>query len=645
MALSSPGIGSNLDVNSIVSQLMTVEQRPLTLLNRKEAGLQGKLSVLGSLKGAVAGLQSAMQGLKSIARFQGYSANVGDSSVLSASANTNATSGSHNITVANLAQQQILAAAGVISDTAALGAGTISLRVGSGATTSITIDASNNTLRGVRDAINSSGADVTASIVNDGAASPWRLVLTAKSTGAANTIAITNTLAPGEFKTALDNRSETQAALSAVLTVDGIAVTSATNTVSDAVAGVTLNLSKAGASTVTVARNTASAQSAVQAFVKAYNDVNKTLGEMTGYDAATRRAGAFQGEAMVINLQANMRGALGGVLEGLQGTITSLSQAGVSFQKDGALALDSVKLAAAFDKDFNAVGNLFAARGSSSNALLSFVAASGETKPGEFHVIITSVASQGAAGAGSAAAASTVIDGTNDALTLIVDGVASGALTVTHGTYDATGLANAINTALKSSAAFSASAVTATAGVDSGHLIITSARYGAASSVATVAGSAAGAAGFNSTEHGSGADVAGSVELNGVRSAATGIGQLLSGAADSAAEGLQVKYTGTAAQLLANSSATLNYSEGYAGRLERAARNFLDTDGPADSRTQGINTSIQSIGHQRDIVNRRLVDTERRLRAQFTALDGVVSRMNTTSTFLTQQLARLNRSS
>lgn len=645
MALSSPGIGSNLDVNSIVSQLMTIEQRPLTLLNRKEAGLQGKLSALGSLKGAVAGLQSAMQGLKSIARFQGFSATVSDSSVLGASANTNATSASHNITVTSLAQQQILAAAGVADDSAALSTGTISLRVGSGATTSITIDASNNTLRGVRDAINSAGADVSASIVNDGAAAPWRLVLTAKSTGAANTIAITNTLAAGEFKIALDNRSETQAARSAALTVDGIAVTSATNSVSDVVAGVALNLSKAGASTVTVARNTSSAQAAVQAFVKAYNDVNKTLGEMTSYDAATRRAGPFQGEAMAINLQANMRGTLSRVLEGLQGTFTSLSQAGVSFQKDGALALDSAKLTAAFDKDFSAVGNLFAARGASSNALLSYVGAGTHTRPGEFHVNITGAARQGAATAGAAAAASTVIDGTNDALTLVVDGVASGALTVAHGTYDATGLAAAMGTALRSSTAFSALSINATVSVASGRLIITSARYGAASSVATVAGSAAGAAGFNSTEIGSGADVAGSFELNGVQSVATGIGQLLSGAADSAAEGLQVKYTGTAAQLTGSSSATLNYSEGYAGRLERAARNFLNTDGPADSRTQGINTGIQSIGHQRDIVNRRLVDTERRLRAQFSALDGVVSRMNTTSTFLTQQLSRLSRSS
>lgn len=645
MALSSPGIGSNLDVNSIVSQLMTIEQRPLTLLNRKEAGLQGKLSALGSLKGAVAGLQSAMQGLKSIARFQGFSATVSDSSVLGASANTNATSGSHNITVTSLAQQQILAAAGVADDSAALSTGTIILRVGSGATTSITIDASNNTLRGVRDAINSAGADVSASIVNDGAAAPWRLVLTAKSTGAANTIAITNTLAAGEFKIALDNRSETQAARSAALTVDGIAVTSATNSVSDVVAGVALNLSKAGASTVTVARNTSSAQAAVQAFVKAYNDVNKALGEMTSYDAATRRAGPFQGEAMAINLQANMRGTLSRVLEGLQGTFTSLSQAGVSFQKDGALALDSAKLTAAFDKDFSAVGNLFAARGASSNALLSYVGAGTHTRPGEFHVNITGAARQGAATAGAAAAASTVIDGTNDALTLVVDGVASGALTVAHGTYDATGLAAAMGTALRSSTAFSALSINATVSVASGRLIITSARYGAASSVATVAGSAAGAAGFNSTEIGSGADVAGSFELNGVQSVATGIGQLLSGAADSAAEGLQVKYTGTAAQLTGSSSATLNYSEGYAGRLERAARNFLNTDGPADSRTQGINTGIQSIGHQRDIVNRRLVDTERRLRAQFSALDGVVSRMNTTSTFLTQQLSRLSRSS
>jgi flagellar hook-associated protein 2 len=203
MGITAPGIGSNLDVNTIVSQLMAVEQRPLTVLNQKESGYQTKLSAYGTLKGALSAFQSAMQGLSDPGRFQAIKATVADDSILTASSNGNgkAMAGTYSIEVQQLAQQQKIRSSGFDSTSTVVGSGTLTIQYGtydsnqntftlnSGkAAETITIDPSNNTLSGMRDAINSANVGVSATIINDGTSN--RLVLTTKDSGAANSIKI-----------------------------------------------------------------------------------------------------------------------------------------------------------------------------------------------------------------------------------------------------------------------------------------------------------------------------------------------------------------------------------------------------------------------------------------------------------------------
>lgn len=641
MAIAAPGIGSNLDVNGIVSQLMAIERRPLALLDQKEAGFQARLSAYGVLKGALSSFQTAMQALKTLAKFQSYTATAADPAIFSASADSSAAAGSYAIVVGTLAQAHVVKAGGLASDTAASSTGTIQIRVGNGATTTVTIDATNNTLRGVRDAINAANAGVSATIVNDGSATPYRLVLTAAASGAAQTIQITNNLDAGELKDAIDNRTTAQDAQDAALTVNGVAVTSASNTVDGAIPGVSLKLLKIGATTLTVANDAAGVRSAVQSFVKAYNDINQAIADLTSYDPATSKAGLLLGDFAVTRVQAQIRATLSTALTGLSGNVTRLSQIGVAFQTDGSLALDSAKLTAALDANFGDIGGLFAAQGKSSNALLTFVSSTTKTGVGAYSVDITAAATQGAATAANAPAGSTVIDGANDAFSVTIDGVASGTLSLEHGTYTASELVAALQDALDGSSAFAADGVTATVALDGGKIRITSERYGTASTVSTAGGTAAAALGFTGAESGAGTDVAGSFTLDGTAIAATGSGQLLTAASGSAGDGLQVKYVGTASQVLAGTDATLNYSEGYAVKLERLAADLLATDGTIDSRTQGANASIKDLDKQRDALNRRLEGVEARLRAQFTALDTLIARLATTSNFLQQQLAAL----
>lgn len=639
--ISVPGIGSNLDVNSIVSQLIALESRPLTQLAAREASFQSRISAFGSLKGAISALQSSLSGLRNLSRFESFNAQTGNAAIITAAAGSSAAAGNFAVNVSTLAQPHVVQTAGIASPTAASSTGSITLQAGSGAIHAITIDSSNNTLAGVRDAINAAQTDVRAVIINDGTANPYRLVLTAAEGGSANTISVSNSLTAGDLKSALDGITTAQPAANAAVTINGVAISGAGNTLTEAIPGVTLQLTGTGSTTLTVARDTNAIQSAVQGFVKAYNDLNKVISDLTAVDPAAGRAGALAGNSGALGIQSQLRATLGSALSGLSGNFTNLSAIGVAFQRDGSLALDATKLSAAIAAAPDDIGALFALRAKPDSALLSLVRSDANVSIGAYEVHVTAAATRGTATAPNVPAASTVIDATNDGFSFTLDNVASGTLSIAHGTYTATELAAALQTAIDSSAALDTAGATATVAVESGNIVIRSDRYGATSGISALGGSALAALGYAGSETGSGTDIAGSFVRNGVTIAATGLGQELTSNTGTTGTNLTVLYTGDASQLQTGAEATLNLSEGYAVLLDRLATQLLATNGPLSSRTEGLNRSIQDIGRQREVLNRRIADTETRLRAQFTALDTLIARLTTTSTFLTQQLANL----
>lgn len=389
--VSAAGVGSGLNVASIVSQLMAVEQQPLTLLSQQEAADQAKLTSLGTVKGALSALQTAAQGLSSVST-AAYAATSSNSAVLTGTAGGTAVAGSYTVGVSYLAQQQKLIAAGGTSTTAAIGTGastTLTFQMGtisggtlangiySGASftadpaqapVTVTIGSSNNSLAGIRDAINAANTGVTATIINDGSGSPYRLSLTSNSTGAAGSLQLSvsgdsaiSSLLSYDPSTTTQNLAQTQVAQNAQLTVDNVNITSTTNTVSGAIQGVTLNLlsqtTVANPSvTVTVASDNSALTSALNALVQAYNSSNSTIG------TATAKGANLQGDYGVISLQNRIRSILGSV-QSAGGTYTDLSQLGITFQSDGSLALDSTKLNAALASNSGAVASLATAIG------------------------------------------------------------------------------------------------------------------------------------------------------------------------------------------------------------------------------------------------------------------------------------------
>ncbi|MBE7939207.1 MULTISPECIES: flagellar filament capping protein FliD [Ramlibacter] len=370
--MSSAGIGSGLDVNSIVTALMSVEQQPLTMLQAKASTMNTEVSALGQLKSQIANLSDAANKLTTASNWNPIGATSSDTSSVDVSADNTASAGQHSVQVQQLASAQVLASGAFASSATTVGTGTLTLQLGStaadgsftpgaAAAVNITIGAQNNTLSGVRDAINAANAGVTASIVTSPAGA--QLVLRSAS-GAASTVKITaadddgnNTDANGVSALAYDpaaaagsgrNLTQTQAGQDAKYTLDGIALTNSSNTVTGTLQGVTLTLKQVNAqpATVTTSVQTSVIQGNVNSFIGAYNALNTFLHQQTQADPTGKANGPLQGDSGALMVLNQMHQMLFGTVSGL-GSPNSLSAAGISLQADGSLSLDSSKFSKA----------------------------------------------------------------------------------------------------------------------------------------------------------------------------------------------------------------------------------------------------------------------------------------------------------
>lgn len=390
MALSSPGLGSNLDVNSIISQLMALEQRPLTALARKEAAYQSKISALGSLKGALSAVQTAAAtlvpatGTTAAQKFTVFATTLSDYTVAAASTSASAVAGTYTLEINQLATQHSVASAtgaatpfSGAGDTLPVG-GTLTLSLDSAGgssphkSTDITI-ANGATAENIRDAINGANAGVSALVINGVAGK--QLVVTSDEAGSNQFIKLSGIAGlahdPDATPAPTDAFVQSQPAQGSAFKVNGIAVEGVSNTVTTAIDGITLNLLKgpeapatALSTTLTISKDNSSLTTGVNALVKAFNDFATTASGLGSYDAATGKAGALNGDSTLRAAQSSLRNVLGNVPGGLAGaSLQRLSEVGVSLQKNGTLSVDSAKLSAAIGDDLAAVANLVAAYG------------------------------------------------------------------------------------------------------------------------------------------------------------------------------------------------------------------------------------------------------------------------------------------
>lgn len=379
-----------LDVQGLVSQLMSVETQNLNRMNQKVSSYNSQISEYGTINSDLTALQSSLTNLSTGQFINTFKATSSNAAVLNATADTSAVAGLYNITVNNLATSQNLAFTGQASETDSLGndKAVMTFTMGDGTTQTVDI-AANSSLDDIRNAINAAGLGIAASVVKaDKSGSPYRLVLTGSSVGSGNAFStslafpVTTTAQDGTTSTTMVTTPTTpgQSALSflnfnvasavdangnvtdsrltaqaqdASLTVNGLTMTSSSNKVTNAINGVTMNLTQAGTSSLTVAADNEAITAQVQSFVDAYNKMRA--------DSESLYGGDLKGDYTLVMLQDQMSSILNVPISGANGTTTVayLAQIGISQQKDGTLKLDTGALQSAITKDPTAVANLF----------------------------------------------------------------------------------------------------------------------------------------------------------------------------------------------------------------------------------------------------------------------------------------------
>lgn len=373
--ITSSGVGSGIDIEGLVTKLVSAEgAAKQTQLARQEATTQARISAYGSLKSALAQIQSAAGTLKDPNVFRSRSATVGDDKVMSVSAGATAAPGTYNVEVVRLAQGAKLVSGAYATAGTSVGTGALTLTT-NGKSFTVDLTAANGTLAGIRDAINASTSNsgIAATIVtaNDGA----RLVLTSSSTGVANSITVTASGGDGGLNALVydpsggtTNLTQLQAAQDARVIVDGFTYDSRTNSVTGALDGVTLDLkttTATGVTTpVTVKVDNSGVKKTISAFVTAYNQALSSLRSLGAYDAATKQGGPLVGDATLRGVVAGLRNEVGAPAAALAGNrYTVLSDIGITTNLDGSLKFDDAKVTAALSADPAAVQRLFSSDG------------------------------------------------------------------------------------------------------------------------------------------------------------------------------------------------------------------------------------------------------------------------------------------
>ena len=367
--ISSIGIGSGLDINSIITQLVAVEKVPLNKLKSEASSLQTKLTTYGKVQSYLSALREASSVLTRTDTWGATTGTSSDPTAVAVTTSATTKTGNYTLEVQRLASAQSNATATFANADTVVGSGSLRIELGTwgagqtsftpkpGATAvNIAVAAPGATLAGLRDQINAAGAGVTASVLSD--ATGARLVLRSTATGATNGFRIgvtdsdgNNTDAAGLSALAFDpsvgvtTMPQALAAANAAATLNNLPISSESNTLSNVLDGMSLTLMKVTSAPVqvTAAQDNTSMRKALDTFVSAYNDLNKLLADQTKYDAATKAAGGLQGDSAAVGIRAQMR-AMIGTTSTASTLFTRLSEIGFDVKLDGSLTLNDTKV-------------------------------------------------------------------------------------------------------------------------------------------------------------------------------------------------------------------------------------------------------------------------------------------------------------
>jgi flagellar hook-associated protein 2 len=651
-------VSSVIDVGSIVDNLIYVDSAPVRKMQSQVTTLQSKISAFQSLNTKLSSLSdkvnSILYGATGEPLINPYSfsdrlensifskckvaSSNGDA--ISATADNANSSGTYSISVTSLAQARSMAAAN-FADVASTktGTGTLTIKTGDNDAVTVTISDSNNTLTGLRNAINEAGAGVTATIINDGTASPYRLLIMANDAGTANSFAITDNLSGGQSL----NLEQKQAASDAVFTLNGVSITKSSNTISDVIPGVTFTLKAKTTEAVnlTVDKDLDSIVSSLNDFASAYNSVNTYINSQFAYDSTTKKAGLLSGDSTLRRIQNDLQNQ---IVQSIANRYTSFNvsgQVGIEFNRDGSLSVDSAKLRSALSSNFSGVAALFLGNGTPSDSAtatdkrVTYNSKTSETQAGTYSLQITSLAQQAA------------LTGNQSVTTLSENET----LTITSGAKLATAILlqnDSLSSVLfKVNSALSAQAMAITAIDDgTGKIKLAANNYGSDYSISVVSNmdGVSGSTGFGTTPvNVVGTDIAGLINGH----AATGSGLSLTGATGQQEQGLTLNIDQTAigdygSVTLAPPDAGVEGSSIFVN-MHSILDGITDSlSGPIHNSTDSLSQSIKSLNEEITSYQARLEIEKTMLTAQYNKADEALRLMSVTQSSLSSQLSKLS---
>jgi flagellar hook-associated protein 2 len=666
MPITSTGIATGLDVESLVSSLVNAELGPVekNIITRKSS-FESKITSYGQVKSLLSEFQTVSKSIGTLSDFTALTATNSDDKVLDITTSATAIENDYNISVASLATRQSLSSSSAATTGDVLGTGSLTFRVGKvvggtfsakeGTTaTTIQIDASNNSIAGIRDSINSADAGVSAAVIYDGTG--YRLVITANETGSEDIIDLVvddddgvdnNTAGLSQLSFLADDASgqvltQEQAGLDADLSINGLQIFSTSNQLANVVQGLTLDLKQTGSTSIKVARDLEKAEAAVTDFVSGYNGLVKKLNDLTAYDPDKKEDSVLTGDSTVRGLLSSLRSLMNDQVENVVDGFSSLAGLGITTTvTDGTLSVDAAKLTAALKADPVDVATVFARLGRSSNANLAFESATSVTTSGRYTVNLTGATSGSAVGSAFTETNNQFRFDGNRNLTMTLDVDGAGPQTITFNTdfrnadfgTEVESFRSALQTAINTS--FPANQVTVTAsGTTNISYTIASNSTGTGSSVSISSAVRAGgesALGFDTASVTAGVNASATID----GAAATVDGSAILGIDGTASEGLRLSILGAATSI---SGATLDYTIGVGSKLDDLITQLLADDGLLDARIDGLESTIDDLDEQLLSLDRRSESLEKRYRNQFTTLETLISQLTNTQNFLSAAL-------
>ncbi len=653
--LTIDGLVSGLDTASIVEGLTSIRQSQIDRLNSRKTEITERQT---SFKGIEAQLLSLRSAISSLGRSQNniLDAKIATSSnedLVKVSADSKAVNGTYTLTINSLAAAHQIASQSFESADAQITSGDLTIQVGNGTETTITIDNTNNSVSGLVKEINEQSEDVFASIVTD--AGGVRVLLTAKNSGSANQIQITNNLGPDSGSAIQPDFSSAavQEAADASVTIGSgagaITVTSTTNQFEDLFEGLTLNLQSADPTktvTISVNNDTEAQTEAIQGFVNTFNALMDYIDTQTAYDSASDSGGPLQGNRSAIFIQDRVRNLLATSITGLSSNGNQLSAIGIEFNDRGQLVLNEGKLSDVLTgKNENVtsadVKALFGLTGQTDIAGVEFLIGSSRTEASiknPYQVDITQAAEQAVVTGENPLSSSITIDANNKSFSLSVDGKSTGSLTLTEGVYTQTELADHLESVINSSTELNGQSVNVR--VVNGAISINSNVYGSQSKLSNFSGDALSTLQINASAEDEGQDVEGHFIVDGQIETAKGTGRLLVGNLDNAnTADIQLRVTLTTAQLVSGAESDLTVSRGFASELDKIIGDLIDpVTGQIKSTDDSFNDQIASIEKSIETTEALIKSKTESLLKEFAALESTLSSLQNTNSFLISQL-------